>query len=215
MTHSKHHRPHPADPFVDCAACTASQRCWEGTIAADSGFSVRRRAILDKGTRLFEQGERFTTLHILVSGCVKLFEANEEGAERLASICFPGELLGVEGWAHGRHPYTAVVAARTKVCRLQWPHVQTRAPSNALHEQLLRKTAAQLTRATHVWANLPAVERVAAFLSHFARHSQLSGKLPLTRAEIGSLLGLAEETVVRAIARLRGQGALDLDTIGA
>lgn len=207
VTHSKKHRIRLADPPVDCAACTASHRCWEGAIAADSGFKVKRRAILDKGTRLFEQGERFTAIHILVSGCVKLFETNEEGAERLVAIRLPGELLGAEGWAHGRHPYTAVAAVRTKVCRLQWPQVKACAPSNALLEQLLRKTAAQLMQTTHVWTNLPAVERVAAFLNHFAQHPQLSTKLPLTRAEIGSLLGLAEETVVRAIARLRAQAS--------
>ena len=48
---------------------------------------------------------------------------------------------------------------------------------------------------------LPAAERVRVFVEEFLARSNQS--LPMTRAEIGLHLGLAEETVVRALAKLR------------
>jgi len=190
--------------------CSASHRCWEGAITTNSGFVVKRRAVLERGTTLFQQGERFTAVHVVASGCLKLRETNEDGGERIVAVRLPGELVGMEAWARGRYPYTAEAAAPTKVCQLQWPHAKGCAPSTALLERLLRKTAVQLEHSTRVWMSLPAIERVAAFLDHFAQHARPSVDLPITRAEIGSLLGLAEETVVRAIARLRAQQRLDM-----
>ncbi len=59
------------------------------------------------------------------------------------------------------------------------------------------------------WPGLPAIERVATFIADFAARARVKGsvsspiKLPMTRADIGSYLGLAEETVVRALTQLR------------
>lgn len=175
-----------------------------------SGFSVKRRAALEAGAIVFRQGERFTAVHIVAAGCLKLSEANEEGVEHIVALRLPGDLVGIEAWARGHYPYTAEVVAPTRLCQLQWPHLKDRAPTAALLERMLRKTAVQLEQSTRVWANLPAIERVAAFLDHFARRAGPSSDLPITRAEIGSLLGLAEETVVRAITRLRAQQRLQI-----
>lgn len=159
---------------------------------------------------LFQQGERFGAVHIVVSGCMKLWETDETGDERIVAVRLPGELVGMEGWARGRYPYGAEAAVPVKVCQLQWPHMKDCTSSPILLERLLHKTTRQLEQSTRIWMNLPATERVAAFLSHFAQHAGLPFDLPLTRAEIGSLLGLAEETVVRAMRKLRAEKRLSM-----
>ncbi len=188
--------------LTDCGMCPDAQRCWGGAVAPESGFMVQRHGELARGTRLFHQGDRFAAVFVVVEGCVKLIETNTDGSERLVALCLPGEMVGIEGWAHGRYPYTAVAAGPARLCELHWPQVKPAALPAALLERLLRKTAAQLDCSKRVWLNLPAVERVSAFLKRFAECTG-SQELPLTRSEIGSLLGLAEETVVRAIRTLR------------
>lgn len=203
-------RSSAAVQLTDCALCSASSRCWGKAAPTDSGFLVKRRDVLEKGTVLFRQGERFSAAHIVVSGCLKLCETNESGNERVMAIRLPGELVGMEGWARGHYPYSAIAAAPTKLCELQWPHARECQHSPALLQVLLQRTAIQLDRSTRIWMNLPAIERVAAFLDHFLQHAQPPIELPLTRAEIGSMLGLAEETVVRAMAQLRARKRLNV-----
>ncbi|MFO7306247.1 MAG: Crp/Fnr family transcriptional regulator [Gammaproteobacteria bacterium] len=193
---------------ADCADCTASHRCWEQPLPARAGFLVKRHAVFTTGTSLFQQGERFNAVYIVISGCMKLRETDETGAEHIVAVRLPGELVGLEGWASGRYPHGAVAAIDTKVCQLLWPYTNGSVRSYALLEQLLKKAARQLEHSSHIWMSLPAVERVAAFLAYFAQRTGIPFELPLTRAEVGSLLGLAEETVVRALATLRAQRRL-------
>lgn len=202
IDHILHRQP------TDCAVCPEAQRCWDGAVPPASGFLVKRHAEVASGTRVFCQGDRFASVHIVVSGCVKLLEVSADGRERIVDLCLPGDLIGIAGWTHGRYPYTAIAAGRARLCQLHWPRSRPGAPPAALLERLLRKTAAQLDDSRRAWHGLPAVDRVAAFLTRFAERTGSSLDLPITRSEIGSLLGLAEETVVRAIRVLRERDVL-------
>jgi CRP/FNR family transcriptional regulator len=203
---------------VDCANCLASRGCWGEPLTAGSGFIVRRHDFLNTGGRLICQGEPFSGVYLIVSGCLCLRETQRDGAERIVGFRVPGELVGLEGWAQGRFTYTAEAAETTAVCRLSWPGASgTHGPSNALLQRLLAKAAAQLYSSAPPWPGLPAAERVAAFLEDFARRVRAGGgttgdrvRLPMTRAQLGSYLGLAEETVVRALAQLRAGKRLDI-----
>jgi CRP-like cAMP-binding protein len=66
---------------------------------------------------------------------------------------------------------------------------------------LLAKSTAQCEQAALPWAGLSAEKRVRAFLDDFRMRTDQP--LPMTRAQIGQYLGIAEETVVRALSRLR------------
>lgn len=168
------------------------------------------RSVLEAGEILFRQGELFSAIHLVVSGCLKLRETNAEGRERIVALRAAGEILGVEAWALGIHPHTAETITPVQLCQLQRPDAARVATRGAILEPLLRKTALQLDRSSDVWQCQPAVAKVARFLEQFnSRVGALPGR-HLTRAEIGSLLGLAEETVVRAMTRLRDRGASSL-----
>jgi len=191
----------------DCADCPHAGRCWGDPPRAGAGILVTRRVVLEPGEPLFRQGERFDGVFVVTAGCIKLRETNSCGGEHIAALRTPGEIVGLEGWAQGRHPHAAIAATEARLCRLTMPP-RGGAVSVDLLERLLSKTAIQLERASRPWAGGPAVERVAAFVEDLAerlddeRLALAAARLPLTRAEIGSYLGLAEETVVRALAKL-------------
>ncbi|HEX6994940.1 MAG TPA: Crp/Fnr family transcriptional regulator [Gammaproteobacteria bacterium] len=168
---------------------------------------ITRRVALARGERLFRQGDAFDGVYIVASGCMKLRETSADGGERIVALCTPGEIVGLEGWAYGRHPHAALAATDATLCRLSMP-ARGGAVSVDLLERVLAKAAMQLERASRPWAGRPALERVAAFVEDLAerlgdpRLAHGATPLPMTRAEIGSYLGLAEETVVRALAKL-------------
>ncbi len=190
---------------TDCAACPAVRRCWGDSLPADC-VHARREPPLDRGTRLLEQGTP-AALYIVAGGCLVLRVSLPDGSQRVVGLRLPGELIGLESYARGEQVYAAQAAAPSAVCRLRLPAPGTGGAHGALLERLLLKSAAQPERAAAPWAGLPAVERVAAFIENYTQRAQLSGredpfKLPLTRADIGSYLGLAPETVVRALGHL-------------
>ncbi|MHB1871141.1 MAG: Crp/Fnr family transcriptional regulator [Steroidobacteraceae bacterium] len=190
---------------TDCASCPSSRRCWGEALPTET-VQARREPPLERGTRLIEQGEA-PGLYIVSSGCLVLRVNQSDGSQRVVGLRLPGELVGLESYAHGQQMYTAQAASPSTVCRLHLPALGTGPAHGALLERLLLKSAAQPDRASAPWAGLPAVERVAAFIENYSQRAHLPAredpfKLPLTRADIGSYLGLAPETVVRALGHL-------------
>jgi CRP/FNR family transcriptional regulator len=193
---------------ADCADCASARRCWTEPPTKKAGVSVRRHDPLEKGAMLFQQGDAFAGIYVVLSGCLCLSETSPDGSEHIVGFSLAGDIVGLESWVCGRCTYTATAAQSTTLCRLKWSNGSNASASQELLQRLLAKAASQLDRAKRSWASFPAVERVAAFVEDFTRragggaHSDQS-KLPITRAQIGSYLGLAEETVVRALAQLR------------
>jgi CRP/FNR family transcriptional regulator len=204
-------RPESSD--AECGACPAARRCWDQP-APDSGLQARRQPRLDRSAALIQQGQQPDGVYVVVSGCLTLRETATNGFSRVVGFCLPGEIVGLEGWVRGAHPYTARSAGTTFVCRLNLPAAGSGHAGKPLLERLLIKCALQMDRSTRPWPGLPAPERVVAFLGDFAQRAQLKGnidnafKLPVTRADIASYLGLAEETVVRALGQLQAEQRL-------
>ncbi len=201
---------------TDCATCLSGKRCWGELALALDSIRGRRELPLERGALLLKQGERASAVYVVVSGCLILRETLEDGTQRVVGLRLPGELLGMETYARGAHAYTAQAASETTVCRIQLPPAGSGRANVALLERLLLKYAVQPERAAAPWAGLPAAERVAAFIENYAQRAQVGRgtdglfSLPMTRADIGSYLGLAPETVVRALGQLRGARRLSI-----
>lgn len=195
---------------TDCATCLSARRCWGELSLPLEAVRGRRELPLERGAQLVHQGERIGAVYLVVNGCLILRETLSEGSQRVVGLRMPGELLGLESYARGAHAYTAQAATETTVCRLLLPPAGSGRASAALLERILLKYSVQPERAAAPWAGLPAVERVAAFIENYAMRAQVARStdglfnLPMTRADIGSYLGLAPETVVRALGQLRG-----------
>lgn len=207
-------RIRPVD--ADCHTCLAARRCWDARTPSRGTLLVRREGRLDPGAVLFRQGERFAAVYIVVRGAMRLCDTSGEGVERVVDFRLPGELLGLEGLGGDRYPHTAQAIDAVAVCRLKWPRNDRSATCAQFLEHVLLKSVAQLERATRPWTGLPATERVARFLQDLAGRLGTAGApleeftLPMTRADIGSRLGLAEETVVRALAQLNADRRLEV-----
>ena len=171
---------------------------------------------LERGALLLHQGEHIGAIYVVVNGCLILREALGDGGQRVAGLRLPGELLGVESYARGAYSYTAQAATEATVCRLLLPPAGSGRANAPLLERILLKYAVQPELTAAPWAGLPAVERVAAFIENYAQRAQVARgtdalvNLPMTRADIGSYLGLAPETVVRALGQLRGEQRLSV-----
>lgn len=200
-----------ASSEIQCARCPSAHSCWGSKPLPAEGIHARPQALLERGARLIRQGDESRSVYLVVAGCLILRETTAGGTERTVGFRLPGEVVGLEGCAGGSQSFSAIAAAATSVCRVTITAAGTGRSSTALLERLLIKCTIRLERSKKLWRGLPALERVAAFLEDFAQRTRIKGgvtdlrRLPVTRADIASSLGLAEETVVRALTRLRSR----------
>ena len=188
----KNHNGRSHSTETDCGTCPAAKRCWGDLALPIEGVRARREMPLERGALLLHQVERIGAVFVVVNGCLILRETLTDGGQRVAGLRLPGELLGMESYAHGTYSHTAQAATETTVCRLLLPPAGSGRATVPLLERILQKYAAQIEKTAAPWAGLPAVERVAAFIENYAQRAEVSRgadalfNLPMTRADIGS-----------------------------
>jgi CRP/FNR family transcriptional regulator len=147
-------------------------------------------------------------LWLVRSGALKVVRLQHDGTETVVDFRLPGELVAATP-APSRESAAHITAlTETTVCRLVPPDTASAAALAEYWRLVATSMQQQWERALEPWPSLPAFERVARFLADLSKrlpHEQRDGtfELPMTRAELGSRLGLTEETVCRALRKLQ------------
>jgi CRP/FNR family transcriptional regulator len=177
-----------------------------------------QRRVVHAGDVVYRAGQPFTHLYVLNAGLFKAVTLAPDGREQVAALQFRGDWLGFDGIADARHRCDAVAMDTGEVWALPYDALLaacTRRPEllALLHAEMSRAIGrdrdAMLSLCT-----LSADERVAEFLQQWAgalarrglRTDQIT--LRMTRAEIGSYLGMTLESVSRALSRLAQRGLI-------
>ena len=171
-----------------------------------------QRRVLHAGETIYQAGERFTCLHVLNSGMVKVVNLSPDGREQVVGLHFRGDWLGFDGIAHGQYSCDAVAMDTGEVWVVRYDALIAAcavhpALLTVLHEAMSREIAHDRESLMSV-CTLPAEARVADFLRYWAdslakrglRTDQIT--LRMTRAEIGNYLGMTLETVSRSLSKL-------------
>jgi CRP/FNR family transcriptional regulator, anaerobic regulatory protein len=178
------------------------------------------RRVVRAGETLFRAGETFQALYVMNSGFFKMVNLSLDGREQVVGLKFRGDWLGLDGIANGRHTSDAVALDVGEVWAIPYDELLaacTRQPAlmSIVHDAMSREISRGRDSMMSV-CTLPADARVADFLYNWSRAMGECGKrtdqikLLMTRAEIGSYLGLKLETVSRALSRLTRERVIDV-----
>lgn len=175
-----------------------------------------KQIYFDRGDLLFAQGEPSSSLFSLSSGLVKISHNAPDGREQIVGFSSPGKLLvGLQSINDETYLYSAVAETRVTACK-----IRHRALLNAVRSrgevaiQLIEALNAQLAHSRElmrVMGHKCAAAKIASFIFLLVPKSQQNGqavRLPFSRAEMASLLGLTEETVCRQMAKMKRSGIL-------
>jgi CRP/FNR family transcriptional regulator len=131
-----------------------------------------------------------------------------------------GELLGLDGISSDRHSCDAVALEDSEVCMIPYARLEDVSRDViGLQRQFHKVMSREIVREHGVMLLLGGVRaeaRLAAFLLNLAQRLQARGfsassmVLRMTRAEIGSYLGLKLETVSRGFSRFQEDGLLEV-----
>lgn len=205
-----------------CAQCSLQQLCLPAGIGAQDLVRldeiVRQRRPMERGERLFRFGDTLSAVYVARDGAFKTVSLNEEGDEQIIGFHLPGELVGLDALGTGVHRCEAVALTAANVCEVPFEdltNVAAELPS--LQQQLMRVIGQSVGRDhdhMEILVRRQANERIALFLHGLSErllHIGQSGtdfKLPMSREDIGSYLGLALETVSRGFTRLQDDGVI-------
>lgn len=182
---------------------------------------VAKRRSIKRGDALFRAGDRFKCWYSVRIGCLKSTVTSLDGREQVTGFYVAGDFVGWDGIHTGRHSFNMIALEDSEVRVLPYAQLQSAASLlPALHMNLHKAMSREIVRDHQMMlllGSMRAEERLATFLLNLAQRlravSRTDGKfaLQMTRAEIGSFLGLKLETVSRGFSRLAREGLIELN----
>lgn len=210
---------------TSCSACHLRELCLPcGMKGADverldTMMFVRHR--IKAGQTLYRQGDPFQFVYAVRGGTVKSSLTLADGREQVTGFLIAGEQLGLDGVADGKHGTTATALEDTEVCAIPYTNLaqMTATGSGAGHlvGRLMSREIVREHGLMLLLGSMNAEERLAAFLLNLAGRLKARGysssefHLRMTRAEIGSHLGMKLETVSRTFSAFQKQRLLEVD----
>lgn len=215
--------PYEARPC--CSTCRLRHHCLPATLgpaetSALDGLMIGRRRVR-AGQTLFAEGGRFQFLYAVFAGSFKSTIALKDGREQVTAFPIAGDFIGFDGLANGSYASSAIALEDAIVCAIPYMslvQLSSELPP-ALRLRLNQLGAIELVREkrlTLVTANLSSDARLAAFLLQLAHRMRERGYsdreflLRMSRADIGSYLGLTLETVSRMLSQFARNGWIEV-----
>ena len=206
---------------VACSNCNLRELCMPMGLSdhdltrLDDLVAVRRK--IKRGTTLFTNGEKFTSLYAIRTGFFKTCLATEDGRDQVTGFQMAGEIIGLDGIVHDHHTCDAVAA---EVCVMPFERIEELSREvTALQSHVHKIMSREIVREHGVMLLLGSMrseERLAAFLLNLVQRLHARGfsqhelVLRMTREEIGSYLGLKLETVSRTFSKFVEEGIVDV-----
>jgi CRP/FNR family transcriptional regulator, anaerobic regulatory protein len=212
--------PAQAGTGAQCMDCSARHRCLPAGMSDRearclAAITIGRRRVR-KGQAVYRENERFLFMYAVHFGTLKSTAMLNNGSDQVTGFHLPGDVMGFDATATGRHPTTATALEDAEVCVLPYSQLTDACGAErGLRMQVMRMAGVELVRDHRLLALIAhthSEQRVAAFLVGLSERLRERGFSPrefllrMTRAEIGSYLGTTLETVSRSLSAFARRG---------
>jgi len=177
----------------------------------------------EPGESIFHQNDKSDeSSYTLRKGLIKITKSLPDGRIQIVRVLVAGDLFGFDGLAGKEYNHTATALTACEVCRLPLGDLsEVRKNNPEVDSSIVSRIIKNLRQAEDMLLELGAKrasEKLASFLMSLGQsdiRSELNAnsnneiqwvKLPLSRSEIGALLGLTIETVSRFISDWKRKG---------
>ena len=213
------------EPNTNCANCHLKDLCIPNGLA---GAEVQRldtlmfaRRGLKEGQPLYHEGDTFQFLYAVRSGTFKSVMSSKDGREQVTAFHMTGEIMGLDGLANGKHASGSMALEDSEVCSIPYSQLAALAATNGELQQVVTRLMSREIVREHslmmLLGSMSAEERLGAFLLNISQRMEARGysssefHLRMSRAEIGSYLGMTLETVSRTFSSFQQQRLLVVD----
>lgn len=218
--------PSPVVPRkMRCSSCSLGELCFP---CGAAGSDLQRLDELNFGRRkvktgqtLYRDGDRFQFFYAVRSGTFRSNLMLSDGREQVNGFYMAGEIMGLDGVAFGMHASSATALEDAEVCAIPYAHLTDLAIGNVSLQQVLSRMMSREILREHslmlLLGSMNAEERLAEFLLNLSHRLKMRGysasefHLRMSRAEIGSYLGMTLETVSRTFSAFQQLRLLEVD----
>jgi CRP/FNR family transcriptional regulator, anaerobic regulatory protein len=216
----------PATPLkTSCSSCHLKDLCLpcglaDKDVAGLDGLMFARRRVKE-GQTLYREQDQFQFLYAVRSGTFKSSLTLRDGREQVTGFQMAGELLGLDGLADGKHASGAIALEDAEICSIPYTHLTELAMGSREIQQVVSRLMSREIVREHglmmLLGSMNAEERLAAFLLNISHRMKARGysssefHLRMSRAEIGSYLGMKLETVSRTFSAFQQKRLLTVD----
>jgi len=210
---------------TQCSNCHLRDLCLPCGL---SGSDMRRlddlrfaRRRVKAGQALYREGDRFQFIYAVRMGTFKSSLMLADGREQVSGFHMAGELMGLDGLANATHASSATALEDADICAIPYAHLSELADTGGEIQQLVSRLMSREIVREHslmlLLGSMNAEERLAAFLLNVSQRMRARGfsatefHLRMSRAEIGSYLGMKLETVSRTFSAFQAQRLLEVD----
>ena len=211
------------DTHSSCETCPARKDGIFCNLGFDDLIDVSHHKIINKykkGQTLFVQGTHPFGLYCISSGNIKLTQTGVDGKESIVRIAHAGDILGHRSlFTDEDFGKTATAMEDTEVCFIDKKFILSliqKTPSVALN--IINKLSHEMGKAESKLSSLHQKnvrERLAELLiSLKATHGMKEGnrwkiELKLTREEMATMIGTANETLIRFMTEFKDAGIIE------
>ncbi len=193
-----------------------------GHAPLDAGVPERRFANrrVHRGHCLVHANQPLESLYVVLSGSFKCTLIEADGSEQVVAFPMRGDLIGLDAIRGASYPATITALEEANVAAIPYPELAALARlCPYLERALMASVSAELMRGYQVMRAigvLGAEARVAHFLHGFGARVARFGfsaralRLPMSRADIASYLGMSIEAVCRAFTALAARGLIEV-----
>jgi CRP/FNR family transcriptional regulator len=210
---------------VACSNCNLRELCLPVGLSSVDMAKVEQliatRRKIRRGEALFRAGDVFESLYALRLGFLKSTVTSPDGREQVTGFHMAGELVGLDGIGGQTHHCDTVALEDTEVCVIPYERLEEISSEvHVLQSHFHKVMSREIVREHGVMlllGSMHAEERLAAFLLNLSQRFEARGYsrtefvLRMTRAEIGSFLGLKLETVSRALSRFAQDNLIEVN----
>lgn len=211
-----HTFPQDLNSHTLCLKCISRYQCINSnlTLAQVKQLSnvYVQKIYLKKGESLHHNGDKLQSIYSIRAGTLKTESSLSDGRHQVIKFHLPGEVVGLDGLQDGQHRTTSTALRDSEICRFNYHQLISEAKSYpALQENLDKLMSSMLNDAqNHIFilGSFNATEKLASFLFQFSK--KLSSpdlpvnefKLPMSREDLSSYLGITIETLSRSFSYL-------------
>jgi CRP/FNR family transcriptional regulator, anaerobic regulatory protein len=209
---------------LSCRSCALNRICLPAHLSPHEARvldgAVERGRKLATSASLVRAGMPMQALYVIRSGSAKSYCLTTDGEERVRGFHLPGEVVGLEGFAEGRHLCEVVALEPVHCCRIPVQRLERLMETlPGLRREILRLLGKSLDDAQRRYADLGVTDargRIARFLVDLSQRLECRGlsatqfRLSMSRGDIARHLGLTLETVSRVLAALKREGSIEV-----
>lgn len=207
-----------------CSNCALPELCLRAGLPPEDVAHLDRlvyaRRKVERGDNLYRAGDPFSAIYAIRSGFFKNELVLQDGRSQIMGFNMAGEVMGMDGIGTGTYTCNAVALEDAEVCSVPLSRIEEF--SQEMHDvahrlhQIMSEEIVRDQQVIALLANKSAEARLAAFLVDISRRLAARGyeasdfELPMTRGEIGSLLGITIETVSRMFTKFHNAKLIDV-----